>query len=134
MAYHAPSCDLYVGGSTPIVYRVNLDQGRQLSPLETGLPSVNSVRVNPVHQLVALGGENASIEMWDPRDHSRAAYLHVPTSVSQSNHTLSRALMSSEVTALEYDSDGLTMGVGTSTGTRTHTFPCAPTRSSRVMG
>jgi ribosome biogenesis protein ENP2 len=28
MAYHRPSCDLFIGGSTPSVYRLNLDQGR----------------------------------------------------------------------------------------------------------
>ena len=116
MAYHKPSCDLYVGGATPIVYRINLDQGRHMSPLETSIPSINAVKVNPVHQLVALGGENASVELWDPRDHSRAAFLHVPTSLSQSQHALGRALIGAEVTALEYDTDGLTMGVGMSTG------------------
>jgi hypothetical protein len=37
MAYHAPSCDLFIGGSTPIAYRVNLHLGQHLAPLETSL-------------------------------------------------------------------------------------------------
>jgi ribosome biogenesis protein ENP2 len=116
MAYHPPSCDLFIGGCTPIVYRVNLHVGSHLSPLESSLPSVNAVKCNPVHHLLALGGEGAAVEFWDPRDRARAAHLHVPTTLSQSNHTLGRTLMNSEVTALEYDTDGLTIGVGTSTG------------------
>ena len=37
MKYYAPTCDLFIAGSSPVVYRLNLDQGRMLSPLETEL-------------------------------------------------------------------------------------------------
>ena len=35
MAYHYPSCDLYMTASGPEVYRLNLEQGRFLAPLVT---------------------------------------------------------------------------------------------------
>lgn len=112
MTYYPNTCDLFIGGSTPIVYRLNLDQGRMLAPLETQLTGINSVIRNPVHSLLGFGGENASMEFWDPRDRTRASSLYIP------NHTddLGQILMGCEVTTSEYDIDGLTLGVGTSTG------------------
>ena len=35
MKYYDQTCDLYLGGAAPVVYRLNLDQGRMLEPIET---------------------------------------------------------------------------------------------------
>nr|KAF6308246.1 nucleolar protein 10 [Myotis myotis] len=34
-SYHYPSCDLYFVGASSEVYRLNLEQGRYLNPLQT---------------------------------------------------------------------------------------------------
>jgi ribosome biogenesis protein ENP2 len=41
MAYSYTSCDLLVVGVSPAVYRLNLDQGRFFSPLETQATAIN---------------------------------------------------------------------------------------------
>ncbi|EAX00954.1 nucleolar protein 10, isoform CRA_b [Homo sapiens] len=48
-SYHYPSCDLYFVGASSEVYRLNLEQGRYLNPLQT----------------------DAAVECWDPRTRNR---------------------------------------------------------------
>ncbi len=47
--------------------RLNLEQGRFLSPYETESPSNNVCTVNPEHQLLMVGGSDGAVEAWDPR-------------------------------------------------------------------
>jgi len=41
IAYHFPTCDLYTVGVTNEIYRLNLEQGRFLKPLESACPAIN---------------------------------------------------------------------------------------------
>ncbi|CAO3648979.1 unnamed protein product [Mucor hiemalis] len=93
LAYHFPSCDLMVTAS--------------------GSEGVNCVEINPAHQLFGLGTSKGTVELWDPRSKSRVGLLsnlEVPAAYGRDDNT---AL---EVSALKFRSDGLTMGVGTTTG------------------
>ncbi|RHY20748.1 hypothetical protein DYB32_009965 [Aphanomyces invadans] len=101
MVYHRGNCDLYVGASDSEIYRLNLDQGQFLAGLQTDMPAVNVVRLNPLHQLLGAGGDNGVVEMWDTRSQTRAGSLAAATT---------------GITALAYDVDGLTFAVGTHTG------------------
>ena len=67
LAYQRSDCDLYVCGSSSEIYRINLDQGRFLAPFKTASPGANKLAVNPMHQLVAVAGEDGFLECWDPR-------------------------------------------------------------------
>ncbi|KAF8311441.1 hypothetical protein DL93DRAFT_2083171 [Clavulina sp. PMI_390] len=138
LAYSYPSCDALVGASGSDVYRLNLDQGRFLSPLELNnggsedrVGAVNCIDVNPAHQLWAFGTEGSdssggggTVEFWDPRSRSRLASLSMPwTSLSGASSlatsmpsALTSASSSPAVTALASRSDGLSLAVGTSTG------------------
>lgn len=110
---------------------MNLDQGRFLNPLslesEDGGPviGVNSVNINPAHQLLAFGLEgDGSVQFWDPRSRSRVGILRLPSRLAASG-TLVPALPGVDdaatgsgisVTALASRTDGLSYAVGTSTG------------------
>ncbi|BFZ60257.1 Small ribosomal subunit bioproteinsis [Saitoella coloradoensis] len=112
IGYHFNSCDLLVGASGNEVYRLNLDQGRFLAPFEMaeGVEGVNSVEVNPVHQLFAFGTDTGTVELWDPRYRSRVGVLDV-----RNNLPLDVAAGAS-ITTSQFRSDGLSFGVGTSSG------------------
>ncbi|KAI8078671.1 WD40-repeat-containing domain protein [Halteromyces radiatus] len=112
LAYHFPSCDVMVAASGSEVYRLNLDQGRFLNSIQTdGHEGVNCIKINPAHQLFGMGTSNGTVELWDPRSKARVGILdHLPLPPSLVNNT------PTEVTALAFRNDGLSMGVGTNTG------------------
>jgi ribosome biogenesis protein ENP2 len=117
MAYHAASCELLICGSSNELYRFDLEAGIFRKPIESASesPAANVIRVNPVHQLWALGCENGYVECIDPRSRSIVgltdACSHINQFVRDSN------VRSSQVRRLEYDpSNGVTMAVGTDVG------------------
>ena len=112
LAYHYPSCDLLVGASTQEIYRLNLDQGRFSNSIQTdATEGVNCTEINPAHQLFGFGTGNGTVELWDPRSRARVGLLTdlpIPITFGQEDPT--------QVTALKFRDDGLTMAAGTSTG------------------
>lgn len=111
LAYHYPSCDLYLVGASSEVYRLNLEQGRFLNSLQTNAVEVNTCDINPVHQLFAAGTAEGQVECWDPRSRSRVGLLDIGMS---GLHQTSLNQVPAVTTLLFRD--GLTMGLGTSTG------------------
>lgn len=107
LSYNPSNCDLLVGASGNEIYRLNLEQGRFLSPLvlETE-KGVNSVDINPVHGLISAGLEDGTVEFWDPRSRLRAAKLCVADSLG----------VQIQITASVFRNDGLNFACGTSTG------------------
>ncbi|KAJ2610732.1 Small ribosomal subunit biogenesis [Coemansia sp. RSA 1804] len=109
LAYHSPSCDVLVCGASPDVYRVNLDQGRFMAPMQTQSRSgVNVVAVNPAHLLYGFGTEDGAVEFWDPRARNRIGVLEPFIAGTSGN--------SFEISALSFRGDGLGAAVGTSSG------------------
>lgn len=111
LAYHYPSCDLYLVGASSEVYRLNLEQGRFLNSLQTNAVEINTCDINPVHQLFAAGTAEGQVECWDPRSRSRVGLLDIGMS---GLHQTSLNQVPAVTTLLFRD--GLTMGLGTSTG------------------
>jgi ribosome biogenesis protein ENP2 len=76
------------------------------------MSGINSVIINPAHQLFGLGSEDSTVEFWDPRSRSRVGVLVVqsPSLTGGGNNT------TVSITAMEYGNDGLSLAVGTSTG------------------
>ncbi|XP_027069093.1 uncharacterized protein [Coffea arabica] len=108
MAYDCWSCDLICAASSPDVYRINLEQGRFLSSLNTQSPALNVVSRSMVHGLVACGGEDGAVECFDTRARS---------SVGRINAVAAAGDIDQEVTAIQFDCDGgYLMGVGSSAG------------------
>lgn len=91
-------------GAGDEIYRLNLESGQFKEPFKTSFVGVNKMSVNPVHYLLGLGGESSSCEFFDLRTRKSVSNIRVsPTS-------------GVEVTAFKFDTDGLTLGVGTSEG------------------
>ncbi|KAF2587969.1 hypothetical protein F2Q70_00041030, partial [Brassica cretica] len=108
MTYDNWSCDLLCAASSPDLYRINLEQGRFLSPLSTQSPALNVVSRSKLHGLVACGGEDGAVECFDMRMKSSAARINAVTHGGDA---------ASEVTAIEFDdSEGLQVAVGSSAG------------------
>ena len=136
LAYHFPSCDALFGASGNEVYRLNLEQGRHLSPLVLGegsdgggantVAGVNAIDINTAHGLWAFGIDgNGTVEFWDPRSRSSLGVLALPHSRLVPLGTVGRTVLPGvdgddslglSVTALASRSDGLSYAVGTSTG------------------
>jgi ribosome biogenesis protein ENP2 len=108
LAYHYPSCDLYIAAAGDEVYRLNLEQGKFLNSLEveTAGEGVNCIDICPAHQLIGLGTEGGTVEFWDPRVRSRVGVLDVMTAEESGD----------SVTALAYRLDGLNLAVETHSG------------------
>eukprot|EP00281_Chroomonas_sp_CCMP1168_P018798 CAMPEP_0206228282 /NCGR_PEP_ID=MMETSP0047_2-20121206/9088_1 /ASSEMBLY_ACC=CAM_ASM_000192 /TAXON_ID=195065 /ORGANISM="Chroomonas mesostigmatica_cf, Strain CCMP1168" /LENGTH=577 /DNA_ID=CAMNT_0053651519 /DNA_START=41 /DNA_END=1771 /DNA_ORIENTATION=+ len=112
MVYDPESCDLYVVGSSPEVYRLNLEQGRFLKPLSLLAEASSCLDRSSVHGLLAFGTDAGVVECWDPRLNKRAGITDVAAAVRRSGAPDGGG----EVTAVRFDSDGLKMAVGTASG------------------
>lgn len=108
ITYDCWSCDLLCAASSPDLYRINLEQGRFLSSLNTQSPALNVVSRSKLHGLVACGGEDGAVECFDMR---------VRSSVGRIDAVGPSGDVDQEVTALEFDEDGgFLMAVGSSAG------------------
>lgn len=110
--YYRPTCNAYFVGASSEIYRFNLETGQFQAPLSTDASEILSCEFNPEHYLFACGTKEATVECWDPRDRTRAAVLDITKSQFIGN--IDRSSLPA-VTSLKFR-DGLTMGVGTSTG------------------
>ncbi|XP_059616354.1 nucleolar protein 10 [Phlebotomus argentipes] len=110
LAYHTPSCDLFLAASSPEIYRFNLERGQFSQSFETQSPINNVCEVNPEHHLLCIGTEKGTVEAWDPRQKSRCASVQV----TMENTGLDGTHIPS-ITALKFK-NGLQFGAGTSDG------------------
>lgn len=111
MCFHREKAEMYVAASGTDVYRLNLDEGRFFAPLElrASAQAANVVKLNPIHQLLGVGCEDGVLECWDTRGNQRVGELDVTTGLATGSAEV-------QVTALEFDDDGLTFAAGTSDG------------------
>jgi ribosome biogenesis protein ENP2 len=113
---------LQVTGSSSSIFRLNLEQGIFRQPFETALSTgVNCCAVAASsHSLLAFGGENGVVEFWDPRVRASVASLDIAlrlgADATVSDHVNVLAREAPAVTALTFAFDGMTLGVGASSG------------------
>ncbi|KAK9235657.1 WD40-repeat-containing domain protein [Lipomyces kononenkoae] len=114
MAYRHTNCDLYIGASGNEIYRLNLDQGRFLSPLDLGsdITGCNCLDINPAHGLLAFGLENNTVQFWDPRSRTKLIQLEMDNDKSEGDNLG----IGGGITAVKFRNDGLSLAVGTSEG------------------
>ena len=136
MCYDSVSCDLLICGESDEIWRINLEQGCFLESLAGGalgddaLTGINCLAINEEHRLVVAGTQDGMIYCFDPRMHKAVSRLDVGAhaEVRTSNYTYAPATAEAkaaadagvgsnvEVSALEFASDALTLGVGTDCG------------------
>eukprot|EP00163_Fabomonas_tropica_P008529 TRINITY_DN18265_c0_g1_i1.p1 TRINITY_DN18265_c0_g1~~TRINITY_DN18265_c0_g1_i1.p1 ORF type:complete len:676 (-),score=182.89 TRINITY_DN18265_c0_g1_i1:108-2135(-) len=109
MTYHNGNCDLYMCGTGNEIYRLNLDQGRFLSPFESSQEDLNCIGLSPAHYLLATGGSSGIVECWDPRVRKRVGHVSPRTFVEDGGE-------GNEVTCVRFSPSGLEMAAGTSSG------------------
>lgn len=115
LVFHRPSCDLFLAAASSEVYRLNIDQGRFMKPLQClNATEVNCCETNPLHGLITVGTNQGYVECFDPRSRDRVGGLDVAKHVSQVIGGVGNTIP--EVTTLAVHSNGLTMAVGTTTG------------------
>ncbi|XP_022158780.1 nucleolar protein 10 [Momordica charantia] len=103
------SADLLCAASSPDVYRINLQQGRFLSPLNTESSAINVVSRSKIHGIVACGGEDGAVECFDTRTKL--------SSIGRIDAVAPAGDKAQEVTALAFDDiGGFQMAVGSSSG------------------
>uniref|UniRef100_A0A8D8SGU2 Nucleolar protein 10 n=1 Tax=Cacopsylla melanoneura TaxID=428564 RepID=A0A8D8SGU2_9HEMI len=114
MKYHAPSTDLFLVGATSDIYRLNLERGQFLQPFLSQGSELNSIAINPVHQLICVGTLEGKVEAWDPRMKVKIGTLDCAFNcISNERDTVLEGFPS--ITALNFQGP-LTLGVGTHTG------------------
>ena len=122
IAYHYPTCDLVAVGNSNLIYRLNLEQGRFLRPLNGSSPAINVCALNPASGILAVGGNDGVLECWDPRDRAHLATMRIETRFleapaafdSEFEHTSTSP--TSGVTAMRFSSDGISIACGMASG------------------
>ncbi|KAK9453754.1 WD40-repeat-containing domain protein [Dipodascopsis uninucleata] len=115
MSYRPTNCDLYVGASGNEVYRLNLDQGRFMNPLDLGegIGGCNCLDINPAHELLAFGLENNTVQFWDPRSRSKVLQMEMDNRSSIDDSSVG---LGGGITAVSFRNNGLNLAIGTSSG------------------
>lgn len=97
-----------VVGTSPEVYRLNLERGQFMQPFETSCTILNAIDVNPYHNLICVGSEEGTVEAFDPRDKKKVATLDVAVHLKNFKNFPS-------VTSLKFKNE-LQMAIGTGSG------------------
>ncbi|CAM9350528.1 unnamed protein product [Ectocarpus fasciculatus] len=130
LAYQRESCDMMVGCGDGEIHRFNLDQGRfrTAMTLPSGSSSsqgnstagINKIELCVAHQLLAAGTDDGFVHLWDSRQGQSGggravASLDLRDSVDAAAVTAAEQTLGGfQVSTVAFDTDGLTMGVGTS--------------------
>ncbi|KAI9335162.1 WD40-repeat-containing domain protein [Zopfochytrium polystomum] len=116
LKYHAPTCDVYFAAASPEIYRLNLEQGRFLSPFVSSSPSLATLALSDAHGLLAAGGDDGCVEFWNPEDRKRLSRLNVAEWLVKEWNGGSSLDAFPAITALSFHPDGLKCSVGVASG------------------
>ena len=105
VCYSENTADLCVVGSSSEVWRLNLEQGRVLQPLESKCDELNVCGISPTHGLFAAGSGDGEVECFDLLARKSCAAIRCVDKDDEGG-----------VTALRFDPNGLQMAVGTEGG------------------
>mmetsp|Transcript_48655 Transcript_48655/g.114190 ORF Transcript_48655/g.114190 Transcript_48655/m.114190 type:complete len:527 (+) Transcript_48655:43-1623(+) len=109
ITYDSESCTLFVGGSSQEVYRLDLEAGTFLTPIEMQkMSEVNEVVMHPRLPIVSCCGDGAVVESWDLRDQTSPLQTLKVDDASTSAKV--------QVTRCGYSANGMFFAAGTSEG------------------
>lgn len=104
LSYLDFKAELIVVGSAPEIWRIDLCEGRFLSPIQTTVPAINACGVSPLHGMVAAAGEDGNLECFDLRAEKAIGCLDVAGVLGHPGQAL---------TAVRFDESGLNIAAGT---------------------
>ena len=124
LAYQRETCELLVGGAGPELFRLSLERGSHLSPLQCGCAGVAALGVHPAHGMLAVGTTDGTVQCWDPRQRRMLGSCRPFDAVDDASGAAGAAAAAAaaaaapalEVSALRFDPRGLQLAAGTSTG------------------
>ena len=119
LAYQRETCELLVGGAGPELFRLSLERGSHLSPLQCGCAGVAALGVHPAHGMLAVGTTDGTVQCWDPRQRRMLGTCRPFDAVGEASGAAGAAAVPApalEVSALRFDPRGLQLAAGTSTG------------------
>lgn len=73
MVYNAFNCDLAIAASCSEIYRINLEEGKFLNPLQSSSETINTLIYNKHLNLLMSGGSDGLLELWDYRQREKVA-------------------------------------------------------------
>lgn len=82
MVYNAANCDLIIAAAGNEIYRMNLEEGKFLNPLQSSSESVNTLAYNKNLSLLLDGGSDGLFEMWDYRQREKIAGIRFPSPIT----------------------------------------------------
>lgn len=104
LTYLPGQTEVVVAGSAPELWRVNLTEGRFMTPVAVDADAVNVLGVSPVHGMLAAGCEGGGLQCFD---------LRQKTSLGSHNAAAALGAAGESVTALRFDMTGMYVAVGT---------------------
>lgn len=110
MTYLKPTSDLITVGASNEIYRLNLNEGRFMAPLESLCPELTCVDYNEQYHMIAVGGIDGVAEFWDMNSRERAIELPIKDHEAFSNWTME------EISAVKFSEDGINVAIGTEKG------------------
>uniref|UniRef100_A0A0R3RJX3 Nucleolar protein 10 n=1 Tax=Elaeophora elaphi TaxID=1147741 RepID=A0A0R3RJX3_9BILA len=116
MAFCPEVSDLYIVGSGSEIFRLNLEEGKFLTPLITSSSSLTCCEFNKDHHLFICGTNDGRIEAWDHRGGDRCGILDCALHFKTNNSAMSNLLNELPVVTSVCFKDALHLGVGTSFG------------------
>lgn len=109
LCYDDEACNLFVGSSINEIYRLDLEQGQFLAPLESTLDFVNQVSLNPEMPLLGCAGSDGVVEFWDVRAPTAVAHLQAVLADDDLDN-------GKQAYCLDWSPSGMHIAVGTSSG------------------
>lgn len=115
LIYDKNEAELLSCGTGNEIYRLNLQEGRFMKPLETDIDGINSIRINSNLNILGSVGSNGKMEIWDVRSHNKIAYLPLEEDLSLLNDSKNLFFGNEELTSLEFND--FYMAIGNKVGT-----------------
>ena len=92
---------MFAVGSSPEIYRLDLEQGTFMAPINAHCSELNKVVLAPVHQMLTVGNIKGEIECYDSRNRECLQCVKI---------------FDSEVRDLRFSADGMQLAVGSDKG------------------
>ncbi|EOD16857.1 hypothetical protein EMIHUDRAFT_210455 [Emiliania huxleyi CCMP1516] len=126
LGYQPETTELLLAGAGPEVYRLSLERGAFLQPLDSGAAGVNAIGVDPTHGMVVLGTADGTVQCWDPRQRSLLGAASPFAAIDAVDGFggggpapaggLHLGSPERSVTSVRFDPGGLLLAAGTSSG------------------
>ena len=123
IGYQPETTELLLAGAGSEVFRLSLERGAFLAPLETRASAINSMGVDPTHGMLVLGTGDGTVQCWDPRQRQMLGVCCPFDAIDEKEAPPANSLAALGITAVErsvtavrFDPSGMLLAAGTSSG------------------